>query len=483
MNAAQVLKTSQEQAVAAWIDWINQLRLNELMERLLAQDSNLTQALAELQKMKTDIASLLANNRGGVKGMHGFLAEAAEAGMENARNLIKGLEPVCEWINNNGPADLLRDGTEIQQKFVKTGGHFGLEAVKEHLEKYPDFIKNGGKYQLPNDFYKEIQRLLSLSQEEAAKESAGTYRLWKWVQTFFEENAIDPGDLEPSILDYAAAQAGKVDDTIKDEEQRIKKEDQRLREEAYKASKPTLQQGVKAASVAAAAEGGMAFCLGIVQKRKQGKRLCEFTQNDWEEIGISTAKGTAQGGVRGAAIYAMTNFTATPAAVANALVTAACGVVAQAYQLRQGTVTMEDFMIHSEVLCMDVSVSAIASLLGQVCIPVPVLGAVLGNVAGMFLYQIAKDYLQAEEQMLIQNYRESFLALDHMLEERYQQLVALLKKKMAKYQSMLDLAFDLDVNIAFDGSIALADAVGVRKDNVLRTKTDIDSYFLNEKEK
>ena len=140
-------------------------------------------------------------------------------------------------------------------------------------------------------------------------------------------------------------------------------------------------------------------------------------------------------------------------------------------------------MIHSEVLCMDVSVSAIASLLGQVCIPVPVLGAVLGNVAGMFLYQIAKDYLQAEEQMLIQNYRESFLALDQMLEERYQQLVALLKKKMAKYQSMLDLAFDLDVNIAFDGSIALADAVGVRKDNVLRTKTDIDSYFLNEKEK
>ena len=42
--------------------------------------------------MKTDIAALIASNRGGGKGMHGFLAEAAEAGIENARNLVKGLD-------------------------------------------------------------------------------------------------------------------------------------------------------------------------------------------------------------------------------------------------------------------------------------------------------------------------------------------------------------------------------------------------------
>lgn len=185
MDSAQILKSSQEQAAAAWINWMNQLRIDTLMEKLTAQDLNLEQALAELQKMKLDIAALIANNRGGSKGMHGFIAEAAEAGIENARNLIKGLEPICTWINNNGPADLLRNGTEIQQKFVRTGGHFGLEAVKEHMEKYPDFLKNGGKYQLPKDFYEELQKLLALSREEAAKESASTYRLWKWVQKFF----------------------------------------------------------------------------------------------------------------------------------------------------------------------------------------------------------------------------------------------------------------------------------------------------------
>ena len=479
MDVAQIVKSTQEQGFAAWVDYLNQLRLNELLAKLAAQDINLEQALAELQKMKTDIAALIASNRGGGKGMHGFLAEAAEAGIENARNLVKGLDAACKWINDNGPADLLRNGVEIQQKFVRAGGHFGLEAVKEHLEKYPNFLKNGGKYQLPKDFYQELKRLLAMSQEEAAKESASTYRLWKWVQEFFSESGITPDDLEPAVLDYAAAQKGKIDETAKNEEKNIRDEDQCRRDEAYKASKPTLKQGAQAAVVGAVAEGGMAFCLGVAKKRKQGKRLAEFTAEDWQEVGIDTAKGAGQGGVRGAAIYAMTNFTATPATVANALVTASFGVAAQAYQLQQGNITQEDFIVNSEVLCLDVSVSAVASMLGQTLIPVPVLGAIIGNMAGMFMYQIAKDYLSETEQVLIHNYRESFAALNKMLEERYQQLMAQLKKELAKYTSMLELAFDPNVNIAFDSSIALADYVGVAQDRVLRSKANIDNYFLN----
>lgn len=160
-------------------------------------------------------------------------------------------------------------------------------------------------------------------------------------------------------------------------------------------------------------------------------------------------------------------------------VTASFGVAAQAYQLQQGNIAQEDFIVNSEVLCLDVSVSAVASMLGQTLIPVPVLGAIIGNMAGMFMYQIAKDHLSEKEQSLIQNYRESFAALNKMLEERYQQLIAQLKKELTKYTSMLELAFDPNVNIAFDGSIALADYVGVAQDRVLRSKADIDNYFLN----
>lgn len=480
MDVSQIAKSTQEQAVAAWVDYLNQLRLNELLAKLAAQDINLEQALAELQKMKDAIAAVIETNRGGTKGAHGFIAEAAEVGIRNARSLINGLDAVCKWINDNGSTDIIRNDTEIQQKFVQAGGHFGLEAIKAHFVKYPDFLQKGGKYQIPKDFYDELQRILSLSQEEAAKESASTYRLWKWVQAFFKENPnISMDAIEPSVNTYSAVQTGKIKETVKEEEERIKAEDKRRRKEAYEASKPTLREGVKTAGISAAMEGGMAFCLGVWKKRKQGKHLAEFTAEDWNEIGIDTTKGTLQGGIRGGVIYTMTNFTATPAAVANALVTASFGVAAQAYQLQQGNITADDFIVNSEVLCLDVSVSAVASIFGQTLIPVPVLGAIIGNMAGMFLYQIAKDYLSEKEQVLISNYQQTFICLNKMLEERYQELISRLKKELAKYASVLELAFDKDVNIAFEGSIALADYVGVTTERVLRNKHDIDQYFLN----
>ena len=213
MEVSQIAKSTQEQAVAAWIDQLNQLRLDELLAKLADQDINLEQALAELQKMKAAIDDVIKTKtgkmRGNTKGVHGFIAEIAEVYIQNARNLIKGLDASCKWINDNGPADILRNSTEIQQKFMQSGGHFGLEAIKAHFEKYPDFLQKGGKYQIPKDFYDELQRILSLSQEEAAKESAQTYRLWKWVQAFFKNNPqISMDAIEPSVNSYSAVQTG-----------------------------------------------------------------------------------------------------------------------------------------------------------------------------------------------------------------------------------------------------------------------------------
>lgn len=95
----------------------------------------------------------------------------------------------------------------------------------------------------------------------------------------------------------------------------------------------------------------------------------------------------------------------------------------------------------------------------------------------MFLYQIAKDHFSTKEETLIANYWVGFTNLDKMLAERYQLLIARLKREFAKYVSVLELAFDVDVNIAFNGSIALADYVSVLQENVLRRKADIDNFF------
>ena len=101
--------------------------------------------------------------------MHGFIAEVAECGIGNARSQIEGNAPVYKWINDNGPEDLRRGAVLIQQKFVQSGNHLSLQAIQQHLQTYPDFLKNGGVYQIPADHYEKIQWLLSISEKEANK--------------------------------------------------------------------------------------------------------------------------------------------------------------------------------------------------------------------------------------------------------------------------------------------------------------------------
>lgn len=485
MDLSDIIKRSQEQAAAAWIDMLNQIRLDELISKLAEQDENLAAAISELTHAKLSIISeIIMRNRGGTTGVHGFIAEAEEAGFGNAENLIDGLKKCYEWLNDNGPADLVRDGINIQQKFVQGDGLWGLTKIQEHLNRYPDFIKNGGKYQIPADFYEKIKTLLNMSPEEASRlqnrnADGLTYRQWAKVQEFFRSSGVSPDDLEPSKLKYADVQAGNVDRAFSDEMDTIRKKDQDNRDAAHQASKPTWKEGAKAAGVSAALEGGTAFCLAVAEKLRAGKKLSDFTEEDWKDVGISAAKGTGTGGIRGAVIYGMTNFTATPAAVASALVTASIGMIAEGRKLQAGSITEDEFINNSEVLCLDVTVSALASLIGQMAIPIPVLGAVVGNVVGMFMYGIAKDHLSKRETALIEHFVQGFESLNQTLEVRYRLIVEALRREFAKYKSIVELAFDPQVNIAFENSINLADYVGVSEEKVLRSKADIDAYFMS----
>lgn len=486
MGLRGVLESTQTQGTAAYIAFLNQLRLDELLAKLAAQDHNLEQALQTLYETKQTIAEqIIAANRGGTKGMHGFIAEMTEVGIGNARKLLDGAKPEYLWINDNGPADILRKSVELQQKFVRTGGHFSLEAIKEHLTKYPDFLKNGGKYQIPKDFHEQLQVLLSMPENETKKLAGSTgadslsYGKWKWVQDFFQNNPeIKPDDIEASCVNYRDVQRGTIDRTLKNEENSLKDITQERREQAYQESRPTVTEGVKVTAVSAALEGGMKFCLGVAKKLKEGKTLHTFTAEDWKEVGLDTAQGTAGGAVRGTSVYLMTNFSATPAAVANALVTAAFGVAAQANQLRQGMLSEEDFLVNAQVLVLDASVSALTSIMGQAMIPVPVLGAMIGNTAGVVLYELAKRNLSEREQRLIAEFQTSTSRLNQYLDIQYQMLIEELQQEFARYTSIIELAFDPDVNTAFAGSIQLADYAGVDETKVLRTKQDIDHFFL-----
>ena len=54
-----------------------------------------------------------------------------------------------------------------------------------------------------------------------------------------------------------------------------------------------------------------------------------------------------------------------------------------------------------------------------------------------------------------------------------------IQKLLKKFTDLEKLAFDSDVNIAFNGSIKLALEVGVPKEDILKNMEEINSYFSN----
>lgn len=483
-DAMKIAQAGQEQAVAAWINYLNQVRLERLTAALRELNINLHDSLASIDTAFNEINKLVENNRGGFKGLHGFIAEVAETGIGNARSLIHGGDKIYQWVDNNGPADLIRSGISIQQKFYAAGNRFGLRAIAEHLDRYPDFIENGNRYQIPADHYEIVRKLYLMPREQAGKllSRAGegpSFKDWERVQDFFNEESVPFESLEPSYLEYGQVQQKSYEATLTKEKSSLRQTSQDRRGSIQQAHKPTLKQGAQAAAGAAAMEGGMAFFLAIVAKRKEGKKLRDFTNDDWEKIAGETGLGFAKGAVRGLSIYILSNATETAASTASAIVTAAFGVANQANLLRRGEITEQEFLENAELIAIESAISGLSSLIGQTVIPIPILGAVIGNTVGMVLYKAVSDSVSKREADIINSYIEEQRILDEKFSAEYQELIEHLETTMAQYIDLLESAFSPDIGAALDGSITLAIEIGVDPELILDSAEKTGSYFLD----
>ena len=77
------IKSTQEQAVASWVHYLNTIRFEKIIESLNKQDINLENAIESLNTALNEINRLIESNRGGDRGIHGFIAEIAEVGKRN----------------------------------------------------------------------------------------------------------------------------------------------------------------------------------------------------------------------------------------------------------------------------------------------------------------------------------------------------------------------------------------------------------------
>lgn len=483
MKYSKIFSTTQEQAIAAWNEHLSFLKISKLTEELASQEINEKNAMDQIKKLVEFVnhpEHILGNNYSKM----GEIAEHTQVRFSNAENLIQGKTPshFIDDISRLDKADYLRYGKMVQSKFYNSPKNT-LKAIELHLKTYPDFIVQKGEYDIPKDQFDVLIDIYqrgrtNRSNLHTTNEYGNEETIYKNIIKFENENNVKFTDvIKPSISTKEDVQVKTIDKTIKKETTKIKDESEQIKDNIRKQNAPNLQGACKATAVGAISEGAMTFLLAFMRIKKEKKKISNFSDDDWVNIFKESGISTVKGGIRGSSLYVITNFAKTPAPIANAMITATFGLITQSKMLSDGKITNEEFIDNSEMMCLDVSLSALSSIIGQTIIPIPVIGAIIGNTIGMFLEEITISYLDSKETKILAEYEsEAKQRVQKLIVDQNNELSSIISK-YTKASSLLDLAFSSDANTCFENSIQLAKYRGV-PDNLIIKNTEEGSILF-----
>ena len=502
LSPKPALLTTLDQGLAAWVADLNDVRrlplyraLDALQGDLDRQDLAAAAALRELDWVRDKIGSpehLLGSD----KTKHGEIAEIAEVGVRNARDLMVGRPRTSYWSEEGagriGPTDYGIDGVGVQSKFLN-GLNNSLRAAVEHAERYPDEYGAGAKayLHLPKD---QVELLLRIQAGHTEGLSAKTVRTALSHVRTLEDLRGQPADefLRPSTHTYAEVQQGRIGDTLDGHERDLQSQnlankertvdDHRDGVEAAEAeAAPTLSQVGHVAATGAAVGAGLQITVGVYRKwKREGRRPTAFTAEDWQEIGGSALNGAITGSVSAVALYGLTNYSALSAPFAGAVVSSGRAMATLAQQYQSGEISFEEFSDLGVIVTAEAGIAAAGAVLGQTLIPVPILGAVIGSSVARLASELAKGVLGEQSAAFAARLAADFADQAARLTAEHQDTLADLEAQMGRLASLADLTFDVTLNaqLLLLASVANAEGHGVPSNRIVVTTNDVDAFIF-----
>lgn len=494
--ASQVLKDQITAAgVGAFNEWKQQAIAQQLdqviKETLVAegqQQTNFETALGHMIKMRQFLSDP-HNILGSQQTKHGEVAEHMEVNVRNAWAALQGNPEVAtfEGVGRTAPEDFILNGVKVQSKFIN-GTNSSLKHVLEHFGKYNDLSMD---YAIPKDQFEIIQSIRSGDTPPGLSEKTIRAILHK-VETIEQRTGRSFQDMiKPSVSEYSEVQLGKVGATVTNVQDRIVDENQRIRKDIRKNAKdktkkievqkgPSINEAAKAAGMATAVSASLSVITAIYCKLKDGKKLQEFDREDWLEIGLDGAKTGGKAGVTAGTIYALTNLTSLSAPFAGAVASAIMGLSSLLTDLKKEQISMDEFVTQGQVLCIEAGIAATGGAIGQILIPVPILGSIIGTVTANLVWGFAKGKLGVREQELkckLDAYTDSILG---KVEQAYQEIIAKINETYSRYHTLIEAAFDVEANSAVLAacSVDLALELGVEDAKILRSDEDLFEFFM-----
>ena len=235
---------------------------------------------------------------------------------------------------------------------------------------------------------------------------------------------------------------------------------------------PSLAGLGQAAALGATAGGGIGLAQAIWVKHREGRSPFrgEFSTQDWRDVGVVAAQGASGGAVAGGALYVVTNSTVLAAPFAGSLVSGLMGIGGLLRDYDAGTIDCDQFVEMAHIIALDAAIAGLATSAGQTLIPIPLLGALIGSLAGKFVASALKDGLGKSESALtarLAKYEQYALG---QLDEEFRAFMQQLDTRFGNLERLAEAAFDQSVNasLRLRASIVLAETVGVPDARILQ---------------
>lgn len=488
----QIFNQAFNQGIGAYVNCLNNLRIQDLHNAMkIIEDEarrvilNKDNASKILNYTRDNIEDVILKKRGGDYGGHGFIAEFAEAGIVNARRAIEGLNPIVKVLNDNGPADLLIGRNTIQMKFYNN--------LRDELAQ-SFYYSSKMKMMFPEDHVLVFEKIMAGSKEVELNGKRLSIKQITDIRQIINDITESKGLtsykswMKSSVLNYNDAQKNSIHSLLDSEEKNIRKtvrlKQQELNKKRLVAQKhalPKIKEANKIARNSAFLQGALSLMSTVYGKYKEGRTIFEFTQTDWQDSGLNSLQGVASGAISGYSIYGLTNILGISAPNASALVIGTYGMIDVVLRFRSSEITQDELMNLLTLNVIDASFATIGACIGQIMIPIPILGSVVGSIATSIIWEIGKGILNEREQNIIQDYRENLNSYIKTLDENYLVIYNEIIEKYKKLGEIQEYSFDLSINtkLRFEYSIEMAEKLEIEDKKILHDLTEIDSYFLS----
>ena len=413
---------------------------------------------------------------------HGEIAEQVHVGVSNAKSVFFGRTPTATFdgVPRTDPVDYRVGGVDIQSKYYN-GLRNTLDGVATHAERNPGFAGEHGRYHIPRDQHQQLEELRRTGGIEGLSDRSAA-AVETRVGALEQATGRSANDLiEPGEASYSEVQQGRVHDTLDNHENRFREQRQDRRQETRAEHGPSLSGVGTAAAVGAAAGGGIGLAQALWMKRREGKNPFrgEFSPQDWRDVGVVAAKGAGGGAVAGSAVYVVTNSTTLAAPFAGSLVSALMGIGPLLREYQAGTINGDQFAEMSHFVVTDAAITALAVVAGQTLVPVPMLGALLGSLAGKLVALALRDGLGESAADLEERLAEYERDAMDQLDQECRDLVRRLDARFENLGRLAAVAFDPEANtrLRLRASVQAAANVGVPERSILRTTDDLDTFM------